>query len=631
MNESRLSKIEEIRKKSLETSRDARIAEQGNEYLNTSLSLNERAGGSAAGAAGGAAGGGSGDNKTMPTVVSALQKTRRIEIPATLQTTNSLPYGGILNAYATSGPIASGGTEYNDSLEKTRNVQNLSEFPTKDDDLAFYVEDLATELCRAHRDNVFKSVNKLYVAKEQGYNLLDKNQTYDFGGWGPNGEQEEIPNLSFKEVVEKSYSLSANLYSPIEKDYPLDAIGDSSRYGLMGTRGIYDLESRGKYKVYEGSWNFHKPIVIDWDNVKDEVEILKTEATANGATPAEVAKITAANTNTYKSIIWPTPSNGFNKYGDSLWGINKFPVAGEGFEPSNPSKGSITGTHITWQPTYVDKDTEAVVRGHYTNIGAIISKSIDAPIIAKGGTINETFTIDLEDEYLTYKASRESSLKACGETMLAINPFETSAAWTTLPFVYCYQAELSNNENIRLPQPWYKIDEQYDTSKFDAIELFENRMVITDSSDDSTKFKNRSIESIDNKGLDITSAVYDAGKLTLTYLGTPKFKVGDEVLNTYLKIGGLIPGDSLPIAPGFFDTAVWKSSGEAIVKAVSTYGREATIKLTVGGDLSEFDAVGEAPGYGFYEGDEITVSASELFEGNIVLKVQSGGVLTYAQ
>ena len=60
MNESRKSKIEEIRSKSLETLRDARLAEQEKLRLESRFKLNEAAS-SAAGAAGGAAGGGSGD------------------------------------------------------------------------------------------------------------------------------------------------------------------------------------------------------------------------------------------------------------------------------------------------------------------------------------------------------------------------------------------------------------------------------------------------------------------------------------------------------------------------------------------------------------------------------------------
>ena len=60
MNESRQSKIEEIRKKSLETLRDARLAEQERQRLDARFSLNEAAPGAAAGGAAGGAGGGGG-------------------------------------------------------------------------------------------------------------------------------------------------------------------------------------------------------------------------------------------------------------------------------------------------------------------------------------------------------------------------------------------------------------------------------------------------------------------------------------------------------------------------------------------------------------------------------------------
>ena len=100
MNESRKSKIEEIRSKSLETLRDARLAEQEKLRLESRFKLNEAAG-SAAGAAGGAAGGGSGDRlaPVAPILDAVLKHYIQDNAPRTYSadlTTNNLQAGPYL-------------------------------------------------------------------------------------------------------------------------------------------------------------------------------------------------------------------------------------------------------------------------------------------------------------------------------------------------------------------------------------------------------------------------------------------------------------------------------------------------------------------------------------------------------
>jgi hypothetical protein len=441
MNESRQSKIEEIRKKSLETLRDARLAEQEKRRLDARFSLNEKVSGAAAGAAGGAAGGGGGSQVREIPAIAGLASTFRLIDTVNGAAIPSALYSGNLEAYAKAMPTNGGKVIY-DKLTGQRKTDSSGPDNEKYEKFATY--------WRSTRDGALKASNEYRLAEMDG--VIDLNRTAEWIGKNADSGQVEsskIVNLTSKEAFELQYAPAPSILNNSLYPGGWDGAG-SFEVGLV--YGGIALNGRGMASFFRGQYQTHKAIQANLDDMKSQLEQLKAEATKAGESAAYVLALTFADTQSYKETRWPQLKNSVLEYGDMvLVTPDNLPIAA-GSQASDVAAWS-------WQPSYsITEDNVTVTRkGHWSPEDGIVdvTRTIDV-YDAKGGVTPTSFTKVFTDENTEYRATRDQVLKESNEVCLSFAPAIASQLFMTAGPRNTWGAELSTlKEMPKLPYPRY--------------------------------------------------------------------------------------------------------------------------------------------------------------------------------
>ena len=430
MNESRQSKIEEIRKKSLETLRDARLAEQEKRRLDARFKLNEAApGGAAGGAAGGAGGGGGGiGGSVLGQPLKGITSSKSFW--------GSLPIGdGLLNRDFIGGTI----TRVMEWMPTTRLGENTSELNRSvvEEGSAGSIspafnEEAAATFGRQIRDLYLKTANETRLGEQDGTLPLNRNLTYQFQT--PQGslvgpiydklnkrEQLELLPLYGASMIHKNPGTEIVIPNSKDPDNPLKAPqGNIINPCGVDVAYVYSGNDLGLYEStgFGGAWKFNETpvVVIEAAMLSQKDELIG--AAKDAGENAEL--ITNADTAAYKNAAWPDLQNSLLEYGDTCTIFDgPFPGPGEVWEGAEPKQ-------YTWQPAYTKTNEEFgkfTVAGHWQAMDEIEKKS---RVIDWAGSPT-TVEFDLATLYDAYKNTRDSANKATNETYLAAGPQLLSA------------------------------------------------------------------------------------------------------------------------------------------------------------------------------------------------------------
>ncbi len=425
MNESRQSKIEEIRKKSLETLREARLAEQEKNRLDSRFSLNEKVSGAAAGAAGGAAGGGAGNASTRLTsplegITNSRYQYGIVPLAGDLIVLES--WSSVPNRAMNFIPNTKLGESISETNRELTPDGNPSSVPSVNDEAP-------ATFWRQKRDSYFKAANEAKLAKMDGAMLLNRKKTYEYTDYQGN-VIEQYNDLTFEEALryEVYPDRSITMANPGDLLEVVDAKGAKKSYpqgNILYPISIAEVNTYagpdlGLYESfgYRGGFVFHEtPVIFNANKANVELDELRAKAEEAGEEPNA---LTLADTDEYKAARFPQIQNLPENYGDVCRTFDgPFPSKGESYEGDTEQ--------YTWKPAFelTAKDNRKYkIVGQWVEVSRLSKEKV---LEWNGNTITQT--IEFEDILTEFRASRDAYLKGLNEATLSAGPAYLSAKY----------------------------------------------------------------------------------------------------------------------------------------------------------------------------------------------------------